>query len=624
MLRPKRVKYGIDGAGRISSVLLVGWLIFGWTRPAFSDEGRHLQLAPIRFGSDVSGTIGYTYLSNNYGTSKTAFQSIDANVIYNARARSYFWQPWFAEVSAGLGVNFFTNASNGSSANSNAATTRLNDEAALDLLRYSRFPFKAHVFSGKNHANGSANGINSDYKNSGFDLTQQYKTLNHNFSGIAYYVHNKSGRADFGTEEINNTLNINLTGQPFKGQSFNINGAFVDFSRPLKEESNYADTVNAIHIYQPGSTFSLASSVNLIKNGYTLNSGNITLAQNDYNSQQLSSFASWRPIQNALTVTSSVRLLRSELSGSIAPLRYDNSNFNLGANYAWSRLLRTYGSVNVEDSNGIQTVSTNAALSAQKMFGDTDLIKLGGFSYSRYAGASLSNSTVTTSIPQTTGPNQTATTSVQSLGGNLGHSLGKTSNLGSGRLSINLFQRLSEVLSTKRTPTSRLNSGGSLSWRHSEGRESTILSLRATDSRQLTGNQNFGQLINLQASRTVRLLKHQSLNGNLTIQTSRSGFSGESTPFTTSPSANLVYTNEQLFSVRRLNFSSNLNIIGSEIVLSQTSNPLNLSTASTARISWDNNLDYRIGHLEMKLNSRIAEINAVRQTMLYFNVRRSF
>jgi hypothetical protein len=625
MLRSKRVKNGTACAGRISSVLVVGWLIIGWSRPAFPDEGRHLQLAPIRFGSDVGGSVGYTYQSNTYGTSKSATQTFDAHALYNARAKSFFWQPWLAQVSAGLGIDFFSSTSRSTSVSNNAANTRVNSEAALDILKYSRFPFRAHVFKSDSHANGDNNGINSGYKNSGYDLTQQYKTRRGNFDGLIYFLHNKGGRADFGAEQINDSLNMTLSGQPFKHQTFKIVGASLDISQPLKGITNTTDSLNANHLYQPNSTFSMGSLVNLINNNYTLKSGNITPQQYDLNSRQLSSYASWRPIQNALTVTSSVRLLRSEQSSNNSPsLNYDNSNFNLGANYAWSRLLRTYGSVNVNDSDGIQTVSTNAALSAQKMFGDQDLVNLGGFKYSRYAGASLSNSTVTKSVPQTTGPNQTTTTSVQSLGGNVGHALGKTSELGGGRLQTTLFQRLSEVLSTRTTPVSRLRSGGTLAWHRSGGREATTLSLRATDYRELTGNQSFGQIINLQASRNVNLLNHQSLTGNLTIQSSRSGFSGESTPFLTTPSADLVYMNERLFAVKNLNFNSNLSIIGSEIASSQSSNPLNLSAGNTARVSWRNDLHYRIGRLELKLNSQIAEVNGVHQTMLYFNMRRSF
>jgi hypothetical protein len=610
----------------------VGWLVFGWSRPAFPDEQRHLQLAPIEFATRVGGDIGYTYLSNHFGTSRTAMQMLGVQVTANARARSYFWQPWFAQVSGDLsvGVNSSTTSYGPPPATSKSANMAVTGQAALDMLKYSRFPFKAHVFQGENHASGSSSGINSDYKNSGFDLTQQYRSLRGDVDSLAFYTHSTGGRASFGTEEVRDQLNLTLTAQPVKYQSLHVIGAFSDISHPPKGDRLLTDTLMTNHLYQPNSSFSVASLVNLIKTDYTLNSGISAPQQSDYNSQQLSSFASWRPNGNPLTMTSSVRLLRSKISSdSTTPLRFDDSNFNLGANYAWSRLLRMYGSVNVNDDNsGIQTVSTNAALAAQKFFGENpDAINLGGFRYTRFAGASLSNSTTTrTSSSQTattSTPNQTATSSVQSLGGNLGHQLSKSTSLGSGSLTIDLNQRLSEVLSTRSTPVSNLISGGSLSWNRSKGMEVTIFRLRATDSRTLTGRQSFFQLINLQASRNVRLLRHQSLTGNLTIQTSRSGDSEISTPFITTPSADLYYTNERLFAVKNLTFTSTLQITGAEIVSSQNSTDL-FSTGNTARAAWDNNLNYFIGKLKLRLYSHIAEANKVSQSSLLFSINRAF
>lgn len=632
MLRPKQVKNGTDGAGRISSILVVGWLIFGWSQPAFPDEQRHLKLAPIRLASDVGGDIDYTYLSNNFGTTRNTLQALGVQVRANVRALSYFWQPWFAQVSGDLGVVLSSSASRYGNppATTNSGNTLVTGQAALNLLKYSRYPFQAHVFNNDNRASGSSSGINSDYKSSGYDLTQQYRSLRGNLDSLALYTHNENGRASFGTEEVRDSLNLNLTALPFKGQTFRIVGGFINIDRPLTGSSNYLDTLITNHLYQPNSSFSVASLINLIKSGYTSKPGITTLQQTDYNSRQLSSFASWRPIGSPMTITSSVRLLRSTLSSNDSHSSFDDTNFNLGANYAWSPLLRMYGSVNVNDNNNVQIVSTNAAVAAQKLFGDNpDAIILGGFRYTRYAGASLSNSTTTTSNSNqsttTSNSNQTATTSVQSLGGNLGHALSKSTNLGSGLLTIGLDQRLSELLSTQHSPYSYLTSGGTLSWNRSEGRGSTSLRLRASDSRTLSGKQNFFQIINLQASRNVRLLNHQSLIGNLTIQSTRSGDSDVSTPFTTYPSASLSYHNERVFAVKNLTFNSTLNIVGAAIVSSQNStNPMNFSTSSQASTAWDNDLNYFIGKLRLRLYSHIAVVNNGTQSSLLFTMNRSF
>jgi hypothetical protein len=636
MLRPNRAKYGTDGVSRISSVLIIGWMVFGCSCPASADEGRHLKLAPIRVSSTVGGNIGFTYFGNNFGKSRNSSKSLGVNVNYKVRATSYFWQPWFAEVSGGLGVFADSSITNYSPppTTTKSANAALTGDFQLDMLKYSRFPFMARVYKSGNHSSGTASGINSDHRNKGYELSQEYRSLNGRIDSLAHFVHNNGGRASFGTEEAQDQLNLFLSALPFQYQSLRVSGNFIDTSHPLLGDSFISDALSTNHLYQPNATFSIASLLDLIKTDYTLKPGNVTLQQNNYNSQQLSSYASWRPIASPLTMTSSVRLYRSDYGTNSSPLlRSDATNFNLGANYAWSPLLRTYGSVNVYDDNkGIQTVSSNAALAAQKMFGSSEGVKIGDYRYTRYGTASLANSTVTSSSNLTTTPgsaNLTKTTSVQSLGGNLGHGLSKSTNLDGGIFTINLNQTFSEVLSTRHTPFSHLGSNGSWSWSRSAGRETTIFRLTASDSRDLSGRQSFFQLINLQATRDVLLIRHQSLNGNLTIQTTRSGYKayggydGLSTPLITSPSASVRYDNQKLFSVLNLTLTSALQLTAHDIVSSQT-NQSGYSPMNTSTVAWDNDVNYFIGRLRIRALLHIAEVNNSTQSSLWFTMNRGF
>ena len=634
MVTPKRVKNGTEGAGRISSVLvMVVWLLVGWSRPAFADEeGRHLKLAPIRLSSKVGGSLGYTYLSNNYGQGRSAMNALAARVTGDFRARSYFWQPWLALVSGGLIVDAYANAASYGPppSSSNTRNVILTGEAALDLVKYSRFPFRAHAYKNENHTGGSTSGINSNFKNTGFDLTQNYQSKRGDYIGTAQYNHNSGGRASIGTEEVTNTLSFEATAAPSRNtiQTFHLTDNFNDITHPLLDDHLLTNLLALTHLYQPESTFSINTLVSLNKSDYTLKQGVSTLQQTNYDSQQLSSFASWRPIGSPLTVTSGLRLLRSEYSNNGRSSPTDYSNFNLGANYAWSTLLRTYGSINVYDDNfGVQTISTNAALAASKAFGEKEAINLGGFRYTRYASASVANATVTTNSNLTNplgGATQTRTSSTQNLAGNLGHALNKSTNLGGGHMTTNLNQRLSGALSSRHTPYSHLTSAASTTWRISEGRAQTNFALRATDSRDLSGRQYYSQIINLQASRSMNLLHHQSLAGNLTIQTTRSGFRGSSSGVRTSPSANLQYNNQRLFAIRSLTFVSNLQITAANIISAQNSNPLKLSTTDTATTEWDNSFEYFIGKLRIKLQSHLAVVNDHTQSLLYFHVVRSF
>lgn len=625
MLRPRQVKNGTTGSGRISSVVVVAWLFFCWSRPAFPVEQRHLQLAPIQFRSTVGGNIGYTFLSNTWGADRSSQQLLDVGVAVGVAARTYLWQPWLARVTGAVGIGVSANTASYSMAPATkSGNTILTGDAALSLLQYSRFPFLARVYRQQNQASGFLSGINSNYMNNGLSLTQNYRSRDGRLDSLASYSHNTSGRQSFGTEERTNQLNLFVSSQPLNShQSYRVVGAVTNTDHPLKGDSSSADTVVANHLYVPDAVLSVATLVNLIKTGYTISplTPGISPQQSDYNSQQLSSFASWRPVASALTLTASARLLKSNSSSSTAAsTQFDDTNLGLGANYAWSNLLRMYGSVNVDDNSGIQTVSTNAALAAQRAIGERNVINIGGFRYTRSVGASLSNQTTTI----TKGSNQTATSSIQRLGGTLGHDLAKNTQLGSGRLSVDLNQGLSTLLSTRGSPYTHLNSGGSMSWDSTEGKGTTMLGLRAVDSRDLSGTQTFFQLINLQASRNERVARNQSLIGNLTLQGSRSGARGVSTtPFIATPRADLTYRHLRLFGVKNMTFESSLKILGAEIMSSQNL-ATQMGSTNQASVSWDNDLNYFIGRLKLHLYTHLAEVNQTSQSSILFTMNRAF
>ncbi len=623
MLRSKQIKNGSTEVNRLSSVVLVTGLIFGWSQSAFSSEPPHLQLAPIQFISGVGGNIGYIFQSTRVGSYSASQQSLGGNVNLSVAARSYLWQPWFSRVSAALGVSMSAAiAQSSNSPSTQSGGTALTGEASLNMLPYTRFPFSARIYRNETQANGFLSGINSNYINSGFDISQNYRSLDGRFDSITSYGRSTNRQGSATPENISDQLNIYLTAQPlYSTQTFNVVGVLSNVYRPLREERNLMDTLVANHRYQPNSIASVSSVLNLIKSTNIITPALGPQQKYDYKAQQFSSFASWRPEGNPLTLTSSARLFRSNSrNNGILASEFNDTNLNLGANYAWSNLLRMYGSVNINDNSGVQTISTAAALTAQKGFGERNSTTLGGFRYTRYVGASLGNQTTTTNSQ-----NQSATTSVQQLGVNAGHGLSKSTTLGNGRFGTDLNQGLSTTVSTRGSPSTHLNHNGSLTWSRSEGKETSMVSLRAADSRTLSNPQNFFQLINLQASRNERLALNQSLVGNLTMQASRSGSKGVSTPFIGSSSADLTYRHERLFTVKNLSFYSTLKIQSKDIVLSKNAtNQQDSTTQDHANVSWENNLDYFIGRLKLNLNARIMEANNTIQSSLFFSMNRSF
>ena len=627
MLRPKRVKNGTTGAGGISSIV-VAWLIFGWSCPAFPDEQRHLQLAPIRISTTAGGDIGYTFLSNYYGGSGSKYQMLDLGANVGVRAQSYIWQPWLARVTGALGVAVSENVSSGPPT-TKSGNTVITGDAALNVLAYSRFPFLARAYRMNNQTSGFLSGINSDYLNSGYNLTQNYRSRDGRLDSLASYDHSTGGRTNIGTEDITNSLSFTLSTQPQSSHyTFRVVGLMNNVDHPLAGDTGSLDTLVANHLYLPDDVLSVGTLVNLIKTSLTITPGSGPKTQSDSNSQQFSSVASWRPEASPITTVGSARIFRSNSSkNGVTTAQFDDTNLNIGANYAWSPLIRMYGSVNVNDNSGIQTTSTNAGLSAQKGFGERpDAITLGGWRYTRYVGASLSNQTTTITTAATNTPSQTTNSSVQNLGGSLGHDLSKSTKLDSSLVRMDLNQGLTTGVSTVSSPVTRLLSGGSVAWNRMEGITTTAIRLHGIDSRFLSGKKSFFQLINLQASRDEQVGRNQTLTGSLTISGSRSGGKGTpTTPFIIGSSGTLSYHHYRLFGVKNMTFESTLNIIGADLVSNQNlAYQQGLTTQNQARVSWDNNLDYFIGRVKMKLYTHIAEVNKVTQYSIYFNIHRSF
>jgi hypothetical protein len=626
MLRQKLVKNGTAGARGISSIV-VAWLILGWSRPAFPDEQRHLRLAPIRFSTAVGGYIDYFFMRESYGGDFANQQTLSAEADIKLRASSFLWQPWLARVGGSvmlavndgisIGSNFPTNSSGNKS---------ITGDADLNVLAYSRFPFNAHAYRMNNQTIGFLNDINSNFLTSGYNLDQIYRSRDGRLDTFTSYSHSTSGRVYFGTEDVNNQLNFTLSMEPARSHyTFRIVGLINEIEHPLTGSKGVVDSLVANHLYQPNDFLQVGTLFNIFNNSNTFVPVGTPSKQLDSFTRQFSSIGSWRSGTSPINVVGSVRTFDTDSkTDGVTNFKYSDTNFNIGADYSWSPLIKMYGSINVNDYNGNQTTITNAALTAQKGFGGREMTTHGGWRYSQTAGATLSNSTSTLTSGATNAPGTTYTSSVQSLGGNLGHELSKSTRLGEDLVTTILNQSLITEVNSVTSPSTRLNSNGTWAWNRMEGRTNSVLRFRVSDWRYMTGTRYFSQLMNLQGSRNQQMAHNQSLTGSLTLQGTRAGSSRIPTSaFILSPSANLNYRHGRLFNVKNLIFDSTLNIIGADIVASKGYDP-GVSTQAHTNFDWENDLFYHIGRVTMELKSRIAEVNQITQYSISFHMNRTF
>lgn len=630
MLRPRLAINETSGISRIAAVMVSACLVVGWSRPAFSvepatnsDEESHLQLAPIMLSHSVGGNIGYNYEYATDGTYKYTQQALGLGINTSVGVSSFFWQPWLAQVSSIVNANV-----NGADAKTNtsphygAVNTSLTGEAALKLVQYSRFPFSARVYKNDTRYAAFYSGSNDAQQSTGYSLSQGYTTMNRRLDAQASFSSSTGGRSYSNNVGTLDNFIFSVKMLPARYQSISLSGNTNTQNQTAQGQRIRYDEFLANHAYQPNPIFSVASLANLYNTNNRQTSGNST-SQFDSNSFQFTSFASLRPETSPLTVTSAVRFVQSDSSTNTIPTpTLKSSNFNLGANYLFSRLIRIYGSTNVNDSGGVQTVTSNASLVAAKAYGDRSTIQtdLGGFRYSGSIGGTLATTNTSTT---STVNNQTFNQSALSLGLglSLSHALDKSSELGTGRLTKNLHQMLSMgVDSTGATTVSSLTSGGSLGWNRTEGKETTQMKLNVNDTHSLRGTQNSFQMINLQASRIESISRNESLKGNLTVQATHTQQAGESSiPNTITPSAQVIYSNQRTFRVLHLAFDSALQIADTNIAPSQP-----LGNRDQATRSWSNSFRYKIGRLNLSLNANISKVGKSTLSSVSFMMNRQF
>ena len=196
MLRPKLVKNGTSGgAGYISSVMVVAYLVFGLSRPVFSvestastDEQPHLQLAPIYLSHTVGGNLGYIYQRSAYGENKYIQQTLGLGVYATARVTSFFWQPWLALVTTDLKASAFNTHTRSSTISGTSVTKTFGGDAALRILKQSRFPFEAHIFRQDDRYSYFYNETDVVNQYTGYSLAQNYRNRNQRIKGKASFT----------------------------------------------------------------------------------------------------------------------------------------------------------------------------------------------------------------------------------------------------------------------------------------------------------------------------------------------------------------------------------------------------------------------------------------------------
>ena len=567
-------------------------------------EGASWRLPPIRIG----GVLTYGIRRDSFEEQQRMQTGLTATL--NGRTNTFIWQPWFAQVTGGLGLSLSRDSSGGNQESSKSQSVFVTGSGQLSLLPLSQFPFEAH-FQRNDSRVSSDLSLANGYASQRYGFVQRY--FRPEGESMLSWDRDTQTSVDTGSDR-QDSLQLRIAHRLEKHR-LQLVGNRSTNTHERTDEHVVQNNLSLQHSYAPGPSISLESMANVSRSKYQLQQGD-----NDSLLLQLSSNAFWRPTDQVMTVNGGVRVfaLDTNSTGLLANsngARVLNTNANVGVNYEFNRFTRINAgaNVNMSDSNGEKSTNTNQTLGATYQ---PDSIELGSFRYNWSTSGNATNRTG----EQDAGVQLTL---------QLSHSLSRSIRLtGGSTVAMDASQSVAVSTDTSSAgseaqSTKQLTHNGSISWDLSQESGAALVRLSASDSRALDGKKEFFQLINFQASSNLPTGQYSSWSGNLTVQAVRQGSNPlignanllntqASTQtnggFLTSSSGSISYQNQRLLGVRRLRFVSDLRLNGQSLL------PIFSSAKEQETAAWENRVDYSIGRTQLRLNVMISRSGALQSS----------
>jgi hypothetical protein len=525
-------------------------------------------------------------------------------------AVTFIWQPWFATLHGNFALSHASNENleffqSSGKREQDSTSLFASGRGTVTVFPVSRFPFEGFVEISDSHTDfdDPLGPEISDFQTLRFGARQQYQPESGRSSYIARVE--RSLQTDvFGQEGTTDLLQLSTTQNFTKhrfGVDLNIESASLD------EED--ADRLNVVltgrHNYRPGDTLSVDSFATVTD----LNQ-ETALLENDISRADIRSFAIWRPRDWPLTVDADARLTADRTESFGESTDTYTQFLRLGADYEFSERLRLLGNAGVTFIQaGEDETSTFQDLTATYR---SESIPLRGFTYSYVASAGASNRT------------ESEEDAVQRYSLSAGHAINRTFPLTEQTFTFLQFdQNGSATHDTDEGDEQTLNHTGSLSFNRASASGTSNLRLVLTDSRTFGEPNAFGaddtafQVASLQGTHVQNLSRYASWNANFSLVATRTTAGDEDETFNSS-NANLVYQHGRLFGFRRLRFRSELELSSGSLFFLPEEND------ETSEVSWQNDIDYTIGRLDVNFKGRFTDRGGRSDFGLFLTIRRRF
>lgn len=565
--------------------------------------------------TDVSGNVGYSFRSIMGSTTSDA----SSNQLRAAvGAQAYLWEPWFANLSAGLRAT--QDSTSYSDAGTSSRTVILGADIDLNVLPQSRTPFSLSYRTSDSRVDtvtlpSPLTGLGGyDFETERVTLRQGYFTeLGDRFQlRLDHGTWESRGIEDYRDSTIGLEYNMRRPRHTLSART-----SYQEIALATIDQDTDIKLANVEHFFHPDRALRFDTMASYYDSDTStrqpLNSTNQPTASTRY--AQLSSFAFWRPVDRPLSLSAGLRffdLAADNASGN--SLDQASVNATAGAFYQYTKNLRFDASLDFTETD-VEGVDASSRQRLGALY-QSDLREiLSGFTWNWHTQASVQNQDVA-------GAN--LLTGLVRIGHDA-QRMWMTERRGTFRLSLG--QAVSAVrqsgddgnnsiTSGRDFTTERLDNTATLSWDMFGETGSTMAHLSLSDSRSFGDQDDSQQFANFQFMRTQNLTLYSLLSGNLTVQMVRRDFNGRRDNDTVSATGQVTYRHMGLFDIAQLRFNSDLRIARAA------------TDEGVDRAEWENRLDYAIGLVDTSLSWRYisfaGERNDEAYNIIYFQVTRRF
>lgn len=573
-------------------------------------------LAADRPPIDVSGRLANTVV----WTTDDEGERLENVSVLGTRVNSYIWQPWFTTVNAEGNVGYRTE-----DGERDRKDLFLSGGLSLGLLPFSDFP----TFLSYRHTERFAelDDIDNDSTGDFYSLNSRMALPGRiNLSTVAAYADTE----DESEDSVVRDLTVTAT-RPFDIQSVLLSYTHRDENisdrrRSRSDEDTRLDALRLEHQIAP------TRNVN-VNSGATLLTAEETLGRRDEDTDQIQAFsvASWRPENQPLLINGAVRALTERVDRSILTASQEEDNITLSGSFggiytimprfdATLNTSSTFDRQQIEASSGIQTetqtttVTTNAGLRYASL--PRPLL---GASYqwnlSNTVGYVYADQDVAIDFDDINDPfddafdddddfsdfddDEAATGPTAQVVGS--HNLSRSFEpIALNPLYVTLGQTIRAIHESDDDNVAELTHSLRLAHSRSRGARYLSASLSLSDTREFGDEEDELQVANALINSRFSFNRYQSLNGSISGQLARrvDDFTGDER-IRGSALGSLQYRHTELFDLERLRFTSTFLVRAVPL-----DNRDFYDNDNEAR--WTNRLDYLIGQLTLRLESRTS------------------